>query len=75
MSKLSPIKARVVIQKLERAGFVIARQTGSHVIMENEVTGKSCVVPNHGQRDIPRPTLRSIVVKQAGLTEDEFLNL
>ncbi len=26
-------------------------------------------------RDIPRPTLCNIVVKQAGLTEDEFLKL
>jgi predicted RNA binding protein YcfA (HicA-like mRNA interferase family) len=43
--------------------------------MENEAAGKTCVVPCHGQRDIPRPTLRNIVVKQAGLTEDEFLKL
>jgi len=69
------MKARVVIQKLQRAGFVIARSSGSHVIMENEDTGKTCVVPSHGSRDIPRPTLKSIVVKQAALTEDEFLKL
>lgn len=75
MSKLRPTKARVVIQKLQRAGFVIARSVGSHVIMENETTGKICVVPQHGQRDIPRPTLKNIVVKQAGLSEDEFLKL
>ncbi len=75
MSKLRPTKARVVIQKLQRAGFVIARTTGSHVIMENELTGKTCVVPQHGKRDIPRPTLKNIVVKQSGLTEDEFLKL
>ena len=75
MSKLRPTKARVVIQKLQRAGFVAVRITGSHVIMENEVTGKTCVVPKHGHRDIPRPTLKNIVVKQAGLTENEFLKL
>lgn len=65
----------MVIQKLKRAGFVMVRKTGSHVIMENETTGRICVVPYHSQRDIPRPTLRNIVVKQAGLTEDAFLKL
>ena len=75
MSKLRPTKAKAVIQKLERAGFVITRSAGSHVIMENETTGKICVVPYHGQHDIPRPTLRNIVIRQAGLTEDEFLKL
>ncbi len=75
MPKLRPTKAKVVVQKLERAGFVVIRRSGSHVIMENKTTGKICVVPYHSQRDIPRPTLRNIVVKQAGITEDEFLKL
>ncbi|MGR3311221.1 MAG: type II toxin-antitoxin system HicA family toxin [Candidatus Brocadiales bacterium] len=43
--------------------------------MKNETTGRICVVPYHGQRDIPRPTLHNIVTKQACLTEDEFLKL
>lgn len=75
MSKLSPTKAKAVIRKLKQAGFVVARTTCGHVIMENEAAERICVVPYRGQRDIPRPTLRNIVVKQAGLAEDAFLKL
>ena len=55
--KLKNIKAREVIRILERGGFQIKRQSGTHVIMrKNE---RTVVVPIH-KAVIPIGTLKSI---------------
>jgi predicted RNA binding protein YcfA (HicA-like mRNA interferase family) len=56
------------VRALERLGFVVLRQSGSHIILRRGSAG--CVVPNH--REIKIGTL-SGVLKQAGITADEFL--
>jgi predicted RNA binding protein YcfA (HicA-like mRNA interferase family) len=53
---------------LERLGFHQARQKGSHVILKRGPVG--CVVPLH--REVKIGTLAGIL-RQAGLTPDEFL--
>ena len=61
--KLKNIKAREVIKILEKDGFEIKRQSGTHIILrKNE---KTVVVPVH-KAVIPIGTLKSIE-KQAGL--------
>ena len=65
-------KAREVLAKLQRAGFVIKRQSGSHIILRH-TDGRQTYVAMH-TGDIPTGTFRSIL-KQAGLTEDEFRKL
>lgn len=57
-----------IIKALERLGFVQIRQKGSHVVLRRGATG--CVVPLH--REVKRGTLGGIV-RQAGVTPDEFL--
>jgi predicted RNA binding protein YcfA (HicA-like mRNA interferase family) len=52
---------------LERLGFFVVRQRGSHVVLRRGSVG--CVVPNH--RELKTGTL-SGVLKQAGVTADEF---
>lgn len=64
---ISGAEAMCALQKL---GFVIARQKGSHVIMRRGSTG--CVVPNH--REIKVGTL-SGVLKQAGVSLHEFMSV
>jgi predicted RNA binding protein YcfA (HicA-like mRNA interferase family) len=59
---------------LEKAGFSEVGQTGSHVKFAkttNEGT-RTATVPKH--REIASGTLRSIL-RQAGLSEEEFNNL
>lgn len=69
---LSP---KAVISALERAGFVVARVSGSHyVLVHPDDARRRTVVPFHASRDLPKGTLRSIVT-QAGLTVEEFLAL
>ena len=67
-----PYKAREVLARLQRAGFLIKRQSGSHVVLRHS-NGRQTYVAMHGG-DIPNGTFRTIL-KQAGLTEEEFKKL
>jgi predicted RNA binding protein YcfA (HicA-like mRNA interferase family) len=53
---------------LEKLGFTVARQKGSHVVLRRGSIG--CVVPLH--RELKIGTL-SGVLKQAGITAEEFM--
>lgn len=57
---------------LQKAGFRIARTSGSHNIMERD--GTTISVPVHAGKDIKRGLLNAII-KQAGLTKKEFQKL
>ncbi len=75
MRKLPSLNARKVIRKLRKAGFVFDRQAkGSHEIWYNSETRRRTTVPNHPGTTIAKGTLRAII-KQAGLTVDDFLRL
>ena len=52
---------------------MIDRQKGSHVILYNREQGKRLTIPMH-VKDLPKGTLNSII-KQSGLTREEFLKL
>jgi predicted RNA binding protein YcfA (HicA-like mRNA interferase family) len=67
-----PFKAREVLRRLESAGFVIRRQSGSHKVLRHP-DGRQTYVPMH-PGDVPLGTFRSIP-RQAGLTEEEFRDL
>ena len=68
MPKLPRIGGRECVSALQRLGFVVVRQRGSHVILRKGSQG--CVVPNH--REIRIGTLSGIV-KQAGVKVEEFV--
>jgi len=62
------------VKKLRKAGFVFDRSArGSHEIWYHERTKHRTTVPNH-PGDMPEGTLKAII-KQAGITADEFINL
>jgi predicted RNA binding protein YcfA (HicA-like mRNA interferase family) len=73
LTRLPSVRPSDVVAALKRAGFVEKRQKGSHVILVHERQRRMTVVALHG-RDLPMPTLRE-VLKQAGITEDEFVKL
>lgn len=75
MGKLNRLSAKKVIQKLKKAGFSQTHQRGSYLYFKNEDGTKIITVPIHGSKDIPIGTLYNIVVKQAGLSPDEFNSL
>ena len=67
-----PFKAREVLLRLESAGFTVRRQSGSHKVLRHP-DGRQTYVPMH-PGDVPSGTFRSIL-RQAGLTEEEFRDL
>ena len=68
MPKLPLVFGTEVIRTLERLGFIVLRQKGSHIILRRGPTG--CVVPNH--REIKTGTLSGIL-KQASVSAEEFI--
>ena len=67
-----PFKAKEVLLRLQRAGFEVRRQSGSHAVLRH-TDGRQTYVPMH-TGDVPSGTFRSIL-KQAGLTEAAFRDL
>ena len=72
--RLPSVRPKEVIRALERAGFSIARTSGSHcrLIHRTDPTRK-ITIPVHSA-DLKRGTLRGIIA-QAGLTVGEFITL
>ena len=73
MPRLPTVTPRRLVEALEKVGFEIDHQTGSHVVLRRASDGARVVVPWHN-RDLGRGlTLR--IIKSAGLTRDEFEQL
>jgi len=71
--KLPTIKPSRVIKKLQKAGFVVDRQKGSHAVLFNKQNKRFVVVAYHN-KDLKKGTIRNII-KQAGLAIEEFNKL
>ena len=67
-----PLRVREIIRRLERAGFVLRRQRGSHARYVHS-DGRGVTVPMH-PGDVPAPVIRSII-EQAVLSEEEWERL
>jgi predicted RNA binding protein YcfA (HicA-like mRNA interferase family) len=72
MSKLPRISGQAGIKALEKVGFYVKRQEGSHIILRRDEPFTQVVVPNH--KELDRGTLRAII-RQAGLSVEEFVRL
>jgi predicted RNA binding protein YcfA (HicA-like mRNA interferase family) len=62
------------VRALRKAGFVIDRQRGSHVILRHPATGRTVSAPAHGSQDLPPGTMRTIIA-DAGLSVEQFRKL
>jgi predicted RNA binding protein YcfA (HicA-like mRNA interferase family) len=49
MTRLPRVTARQIISVLEKLGFTLARQSGSHMIYKN-AAGKRATIPFHGAK-------------------------
>ena len=73
MPELPTVRAEKVISALEKAGFTIVRQRGSHVRLKHS-DGRVVSVPVHRGRDIGKGLLRKIL-RDAELSREEFIDL
>jgi predicted RNA binding protein YcfA (HicA-like mRNA interferase family) len=70
LSKLPLLSWREIVKALARAGFRVARQKGSHIILVKD----NIAVPVPKHEEIKRGLLIEII-SEAGLTKEEFLEL
>ncbi len=72
MSKLPMLKAKELVRVLEKLGFHLLRQKGSHMFFQH-ADGRTTVVPNHPSDELDRGLLNKIIKKDLGLSREEFL--
>lgn len=60
MPEVPAVPGHRVVRALERAGFSVARITGSHYVMRHP-DGRGTTVPVHQGRDVAKGTLRNIL--------------
>jgi predicted RNA binding protein YcfA (HicA-like mRNA interferase family) len=73
MPKLPRVTARQIISVLEKAGFVLSRQSGSHMIYKN-AAGRRVTVPFHAAK-ILHPKILKSILRDAALTQEELQKL
>ena len=67
MPKFPGLSGADIIKGLEKLGFAVIRQSGSHVVMKRN--GQGCVVPNH--KEVKVGTVNGLL-RQAGVNAKEF---
>ena len=70
MSKLPVVSGKQCVKILEKLGFVIYRQRGSHITLVRENPSNQTTVPLH--KELDRGTLRAIL-RQTDISVDEFV--
>ncbi len=73
MAKLPSLTAKELIAALEKIGFEIVRQKGSHVRLKHE-DDRVVTVPIHAGKTIGKGLLLKIL-KDADLTKDDLIGL
>lgn len=69
---LPVVSGKELVAALQKKGFVLVRQTGSHLILRRGSPFAQVTVPNH--KTLDRGTLRSIL-RGADVSVDELLAL
>jgi len=72
MGKLGNISGKKAVKAFEKAGWEVAGQVGSHVVMTKTGMRANLSVPQH--KELSLGTLRALI-RNAELTVDEFLRL
>ncbi len=73
MPKLPVVSGKDVVKALAKISYILDHQTGSHMILRHkDPPYRRLTIPNH--REIAKGTLTAII-KQSGLSREEFLNL
>lgn len=76
MPKLPCISGKELIKALQKDGFKISRQRGSHVQLVKIVNGEKNTfpVPVHASKDLKTGTLRGIL-RKAGISIERLIEL
>jgi len=67
MPKFPGLSGKDIVRALEKLGFQVVRQSGSHIMMKRG--GKGCVVPNH--KEVKVGTVNGLL-RQAEVSAEDF---
>jgi predicted RNA binding protein YcfA (HicA-like mRNA interferase family) len=73
-AKLPAVSGKQVIAALEKEGWYVKRVRGSHHVLRHSSIPDAIPVPVHGNREVKRGTLASIL-RAAGVSRNEFARL
>jgi len=71
MAKLPLLSAKELTKILQKLGFKLIRQEGSHMFFEHQ-DGRTTVIPNHPNEDIGRGLLTKIIKKDLRISREKF---
>ncbi len=74
MSSVPSLSYREIIRALQRDGWVVVRQKGSHIRLQKRTMDRVLKITVPAHRPVKRSTL-SHILKQAELEVDRFLEL
>ena len=74
MTKVPSIEYKKLVKALQRDGWVVVRQRGSHIRLQKHIHEETLKLTIPAHRPIKRSTL-SHILKQARLSVDKFLEL
>jgi len=73
MSNFPSVKAREFIKVIEKLGFYLDRQKGSHVVYKDSY-GQRVIVPLHSGKDLKQGTLMGMI-QDIGIDKETFFEL
>lgn len=71
MPTIPTLKGHEVVRIFASFGWIVVRQSGSHIIMVKDGEMATLSIPDH--KEVAKGTLKSLI-RMAGLTLDEFLS-
>lgn len=74
MSKVPQLSYHRIIRALQRDGWVVVRQRGSHIRLQKHTLNETLKITVPAHRPIKRSTLAHIL-KQAGIKLNRFIDL
>lgn len=72
MPKLPLVSGRKLVTTLEKTGFAVIRQRGSHVVMRHQ-DGRVATIPL--QKEIKKGTLKKGILNPLGIPVEELIRL
>lgn len=73
MAKLPKLTGKELGKILEKLGFVLNHQTGSHIVFRHS-DGRITTIPSHAGEEIGPGLLNKIIKKDLCMTREEFMS-
>ena len=70
--RLPSLKAKELVKVLQKDGFLLAHQKGSHATYKHPLTQKRVTIPIHPGHDLKRGLVKGIL-NDLNLTNEEFI--